>query len=156
MPSAQVVTDPEMLYIAIGILGATVMPHNLYLHSALVQSRAVEDSREGKREACRLNFVDTIVAREKEGKPHGVIVMAEGIGAAGTALSTSGKTLGHRVLGGGRAALLVEREAVDADGCNRCLDRCPLYWSSQRRPSLSRHLKRSGDAPCESRPDRSA
>src|SRR5262245_9987323 len=52
----------DSLYIAMGILGATVMPHNLYLHSALVQSRAVEDSVEGKREACRMNLVDSVVA----------------------------------------------------------------------------------------------
>jgi manganese transport protein len=52
----------ESLYIAIGILGATVMPHNLYLHSALVQTRAVEESRESKRQACRWNLVDTAVA----------------------------------------------------------------------------------------------
>jgi manganese transport protein len=50
------------LYIAMGILGATVMPHNLYLHSALVQSRAVEHSEAGKREACKLNLVDSVVA----------------------------------------------------------------------------------------------
>jgi len=52
----------ESLYIAMGILGATVMPHNLYLHSALVQSRAVERSDAGKREACRMNLVDSVVA----------------------------------------------------------------------------------------------
>jgi manganese transport protein len=52
----------QSLYIAMGIIGATVMPHNLYLHSALVQSRAVADSEAGKREACRLNLVDTVVA----------------------------------------------------------------------------------------------
>ncbi len=50
------------LYLAIGILGATVMPHNLYLHSALVQSRAVERSRTGIREATRFNFIDSVVA----------------------------------------------------------------------------------------------
>ena len=52
----------DSLYIAMGILGATVMPHNLYLHSALVQSRAVEGSAEGKAEACRMNLVDSGVA----------------------------------------------------------------------------------------------
>jgi len=52
----------DSLYIAMGILGATVMPHNLYLHSALVQSRAVASSPEAKREACRLNLVDSAVA----------------------------------------------------------------------------------------------
>ncbi len=52
----------DSLYIAMGMLGATVMPHNLYLHSSLVQSRALEDSSEGKREACRMNFFDTAIA----------------------------------------------------------------------------------------------
>ena len=50
------------LYIVIGIIGATVMPHNLYLHSALVQSRAYQTSPEGKRQACRFNLVDSAVA----------------------------------------------------------------------------------------------
>src|SRR5437870_4483634 len=54
--------DRQSLYIAMGILGATVMPHNLYLHSALVQTRAVEASVEGKRQACRMNLVDSVVA----------------------------------------------------------------------------------------------
>jgi manganese transport protein len=54
--------DQTSLYIAMGILGATVMPHNLYLHSALVQTRAVEQSSKGKREASRLNLIDSVVA----------------------------------------------------------------------------------------------
>ncbi len=52
----------ESLYVAIGILGATVMPHNLYLHSALVQSRNVEKSERGIRQACRFNFLDSFIA----------------------------------------------------------------------------------------------
>jgi manganese transport protein len=52
----------DNLYIVIGILGATVMPHNLYLHSALVQTRLVEQTDAGKRQACKFNFVDTFVA----------------------------------------------------------------------------------------------
>ena len=52
----------ESLYVAIGILGATVMPHNLYLHSALVQTRDVEASEEGKKMACKYNLIDTAVA----------------------------------------------------------------------------------------------
>ncbi len=52
----------ESLYVAVGILGATVMPHNLYLHSALVQSRAVEQTDAGKRTACRYNLLDTAIA----------------------------------------------------------------------------------------------
>jgi manganese transport protein len=52
----------ESLYVAIGILGATVMPHNLYLHSALVQTRRIGRSMEEKRTACRFNLVDSVVA----------------------------------------------------------------------------------------------
>ena len=50
------------LYLAIGILGATVMPHNLYLHSALVQTRRIGKTSEERREACRYNFIDSFVA----------------------------------------------------------------------------------------------
>ena len=53
---------PESLYVAVGILGATVMPHNLYLHSALVQTRNVEQTPEGKRVASKYNLVDTAIA----------------------------------------------------------------------------------------------
>jgi manganese transport protein len=52
----------DSLYIAMGMLGATVMPHNLYLHSSLVQSRAMTDTPAGKREACRMNFFDSVIA----------------------------------------------------------------------------------------------
>ncbi|HEX8812265.1 MAG TPA: Nramp family divalent metal transporter [Terracidiphilus sp.] len=62
VPSGQIVTNPGMLFIAIGILGATVMPHNLYLHSALVQSRDYKRTREGKREAIKLANIDSAVA----------------------------------------------------------------------------------------------
>ena len=54
--------SPEALYVAIGMLGATVMPHNLYLHSALVQTRQVTRSREGMRQANRYNLIDSGVA----------------------------------------------------------------------------------------------
>jgi manganese transport protein len=53
---------PGELYVAIGILGATVMPHNLYLHSALVQSRDVTRSKEAVVQACRFNLIDSAVA----------------------------------------------------------------------------------------------
>ena len=53
---------PGALYIAIGIIGATVMPHNVYLHSSLVQSRHVSDTYTGKAEACRYNLIDSVVA----------------------------------------------------------------------------------------------
>ena len=51
-----------MLYLAIGILGATVMPHNLYLHSSIVQTRRYDESAEGKREAVRFAFLDSTIA----------------------------------------------------------------------------------------------
>src|SRR5438067_3342935 len=54
--------DASSLFIAIGIIGATVMPHNLYLHSALVQSRAVERTKAGLKEATKYNFIDSVVA----------------------------------------------------------------------------------------------
>src|SRR5262249_239686 len=50
------------LLIAIGIIGATVMPHNLYLHSSLVQSRDVASAVEAKRQACPMNLIDSVVA----------------------------------------------------------------------------------------------
>lgn len=52
----------QSLYIAIGILGATVMPHNLYLHSALVQTRRIGETKAEKRVACRFNLIDSVVA----------------------------------------------------------------------------------------------
>ena len=54
--------DSESLYIAIGIIGATVMPHNLYLHSALVQSRKIERTDEGIKQAIKYNRIDTTIA----------------------------------------------------------------------------------------------
>jgi manganese transport protein len=60
--SPYVFSHPEALFVAIGILGATVMPHNLYLHSALVQSRRVGRDREAIRRACKYNLIDTTVA----------------------------------------------------------------------------------------------
>src|SRR5262245_46394479 len=56
------VPDGEAFYIALGILGATVMPHNLYLHTALVQTRDIAPTPEGRRQAIRYNVTDTIVA----------------------------------------------------------------------------------------------
>src|SRR5207302_7108682 len=52
----------DSLYVAIGILGATVMPHNLYLHSALVQTRDFPQTPSGKRLACRYNLLDSLLA----------------------------------------------------------------------------------------------
>jgi manganese transport protein len=62
LPSPQLITNPGMLFIAIGILGATVMPHNLYMHSAIVQTRKVERTSGGIREAIRFCQIDSAVA----------------------------------------------------------------------------------------------
>jgi manganese transport protein len=62
VPTTEIVRNPEMLYIAIGILGATVMPHNLYLHSSIVQTRKYAENAEGKREAVRFAFLDSTIA----------------------------------------------------------------------------------------------
>ncbi len=62
VPSPSIVTNPAMLYIAIGILGATVMPHNLYLHSSIVQSRNYERTPKGKREAVHMANIDSALA----------------------------------------------------------------------------------------------
>src|SRR3954447_13580274 len=62
IPSPQIVSDPGMLYIAIGILGATVMPHNLYLHSSIVQTRRYALNSAGKREAIKFATIDSTLA----------------------------------------------------------------------------------------------
>ncbi|EAG9475689.1 Mn(2+) uptake NRAMP transporter MntH, partial [Listeria monocytogenes] len=59
IPQSEIVTNPAMLYIALGILGATVMPHNLYLHSSIVQTRQYARTKEGKKEAIRFSFIDS-------------------------------------------------------------------------------------------------
>ena len=62
VPSAEVLRNPALLYVAIGILGATVMPHNLYLHSSIVQTRKYEPTEAGKREAVKFATIDSTVA----------------------------------------------------------------------------------------------
>jgi len=61
-PTTEIVSNPEMLYLALGILGATVMPHNLYLHSGIVQTRAYGHSVPEKREALTYATIDSTIA----------------------------------------------------------------------------------------------
>src|SRR4051812_49314836 len=61
-PRAEIIRDPKMLYVGIGILGATVMPHNLYLHSSIVQTRKYEQNAEGKAEAIKFATLDSTFA----------------------------------------------------------------------------------------------
>jgi manganese transport protein len=62
IPDREILSNPAMLYVAVGILGATVMPHNLYLHSSIVQTRRYEETAAGKREAVKFAFIDSTVA----------------------------------------------------------------------------------------------
>jgi manganese transport protein len=62
VPTTQILKNREMLYLAIGILGATVMPHNLYLHSSIVQTRKYEQDAEGKADAIKFATLDSTVA----------------------------------------------------------------------------------------------
>ena len=61
-PTVEILRNPEMLYLALGILGATVMPHNLYLHSAIVQTRDYGDSLQEKRQALKFATLDSTIA----------------------------------------------------------------------------------------------
>jgi len=62
IPETRIVSDPTMLYVAVGIIGATVMPHNLYLHSAIVQAKPFARTPAGRREAIRFAGIDSTIA----------------------------------------------------------------------------------------------
>jgi manganese transport protein len=87
VPDARIVHNREMLYIALGILGATVMPHNLYLHSSVVQTRRYEQSAAGKREAVRFAFLDSTIALTIALFINGAILVV-----AAAAFHTTGRT----------------------------------------------------------------
>jgi manganese transport protein len=87
VPSTQLLTNPDMLYLALGIIGATVMPHNLYLHSGLVQTRAYDGSVAGKREALKFAVADSTFAL-----CFALLINASILILAAGAFSTSGHT----------------------------------------------------------------
>jgi manganese transport protein len=87
VPTMQILRDRDMLYIAIGILGATVMPHNLYLHSSIVQTRRYEESAHGKREAVKFAFLDSTIALTTA-----LFINAAILIVAAAAFNTSGHT----------------------------------------------------------------
>ena len=62
IPRTEIITNSDMLYISIGILGATVMPHNLYLHSSIIQTRNYEDTESSKRSAIKFATIDSTVS----------------------------------------------------------------------------------------------
>lgn len=86
-PTTEIVTNPDMLYLALGILGATVMPHNLYLHSGIVQTRAYGETIEEKRQALRFATLDSTVALT-----FALIVNAAILILAAAAFHTTGRT----------------------------------------------------------------
>lgn len=91
IPQKEIVTNPAMLYIALGILGATVMPHNLYLHSSIVQTRQYERNLKGRKEAIKFSFIDSTFS----------LTMALFINAAILILSASAFYFtGHREVAG--------------------------------------------------------
>jgi manganese transport protein len=86
-PTTDIVTNPDMLYLALGILGATVMPHNLYLHSGVMQTRNFGDTLAEKREAMRFATIDSTVALT-----FALFINASILVLAGAAFHTSGNT----------------------------------------------------------------
>ena len=84
VPTPEIVTNPAMLYIAIGIIGATVMPHNLYLHSSIVQTRAYPRTEPGKRDAIRWATVDSTVALILALFVNGAILVVSAVAFHGT------------------------------------------------------------------------
>lgn len=86
-PTTEIVTNPDMLYLALGIIGATVMPHNLYLHSAIVQTRDFGTSLPEKRDALKLATVDSTVALMLA-----LLVNASILILAASAFHTTGRT----------------------------------------------------------------
>ncbi|VDH05338.1 Nramp family divalent metal transporter [Bergeyella zoohelcum] len=62
IPKKEIIENPQMLFIAVGILGATVMPHNLYLHSSIIQTRAYERTEKGKKEAIKFASLDSTLS----------------------------------------------------------------------------------------------
>src|SRR5208337_5145040 len=79
---------PGSLYVAIGMLGATVMPHNLYLHSALVQTRAFHQTEDGKREALKYNLFDSLLALNGAFLVNAAILILAAAKFAGEAVET--------------------------------------------------------------------
>jgi len=84
LPTSQLFTDREMLYLAVGIVGATVMPHNLYLHSSIVQTRKYGDSKESRREAVSFAVLDSTVALSSALFINGAILVVSAAAFHGT------------------------------------------------------------------------
>ncbi|MHC5250831.1 Nramp family divalent metal transporter [Listeria kieliensis] len=99
LPHAEVVTNPAMLFIALGILGATVMPHNLYLHSSLVQTRKYDRTVEGKREAVRFAKIDSTFSLTIAFVINSMILILGAAAFHGTGLAVSEIEGAYKLLG---------------------------------------------------------
>ncbi|WP_028006765.1 Nramp family divalent metal transporter [Solimonas flava] len=111
MPHAGLATDREAVYLAIGIVGATVMPHNLYLHSSIVQTRRLGEGEAARREAIRFLRVDTVVSLALAMLVNGAILVLaatafHGTGYADVASIEDAYRLLEPVVGTAAAALL--------------------------------------------------
>ena len=122
VPAREIISNPQMLYLAMGILGATVMPHNLYLHSSIVQTRRFDEDAAGKRQAVRYATIDSTVALM-----FALLINASILIVAAAAFHTSGHTGiteiqdAHRMLApllGATAASVVFALALLASGQN--------------------------------------
>ena len=122
VPRAALVTDPAMLYLAVGILGATVMPHNLYLHSSIVQTRAYDRTERGRREAIRFATWDSTLALCLALLVNaGILILAASVFHAGGHMEVAEIGEAHRLLspllGAGIASVLFA-VALLASGLN--------------------------------------
>ncbi len=98
LPKFEIVSNPKMLFIAMGILGATVMPHNLYLHSSIVQTRKYEPTIEGKREAIKFATIDSTVALMFALFINGAILVVSAASFYGTAHNVAEIQDAHKLL----------------------------------------------------------
>jgi manganese transport protein len=125
VPSGDVVSNPAMLYLAIGILGATVMPHNLYLHSAMVLGRKHDRSEAGIREEIRFSLIDLTIALSLAVFVNGaILVLAASTFHANGMTQVTGLEDAHRLLSpllGAGAASTLFAVALLASGQNSAI-----------------------------------
>ncbi len=98
IPKPEIVANPQMLFIALGILGATVMPHNLYLHSSIVQTRKFERNRAGKKEAIKFSILDSTFSLSIAFLINSAILILGAAAFYGTGLDVSEIEAAYRLL----------------------------------------------------------
>lgn len=98
IPKPEIVANPQMLFIALGILGATVMPHNLYLHSSIVQTRKIERNQAGKKEAIKFSILDSTFSLSIAFLINSAILILGAAAFYGTGLDVSEIEAAYRLL----------------------------------------------------------